>query len=466
MNNPIKVIATLCLLTLAGLQALADEPFIAISCTDYQTAGKLSICEPDNPWTATNDVATVHSDAVLGWSGGLLYVVNRLGADNVQVLDPDQEFATILQYSVVTASGPQCILFNGSGTKALLPRQERNDVLIIDPQTGTELAVIDLSGWADADGNAEVGQGVVIGDYAYVAIGRLNRDYYWSPVGDSYLAVIDLDDNTLVDVDPRQAGVQAIPLQATNPAWEIIAGPDGMIYCSCVGNYGLNDGGIERVNPHTWRSEGLVIDEAALGGDVNDFRIVDAGSAFVVVSDSGYNTHFKHFNLATGGQVTTVEAGVGYAFTDMEIDGSGDLYLCDRSYGNEGLRVYDAATGDLLKAAFSLGLPPYDIFIPGSTTGVDEPVPFATNKLAVWPNPFNPATTIAWSGLPDGPARLEIFDVAGRLIFAHELGTQEGAGQTPWAGIGDDGLELAGGVYLARVRCGNEAQMARLVLLK
>ena len=450
---------------LAALPAAAQEPYIAAACSDY-TTGSLGALGSVDPWPGQSDLASIHADAVLTCHGGLVFVVNRLGADNVQVVDPAQDWQTVRQFSVGTASNPQCLVFSPDGARAYLPRQERDDVLIVDPETGAPLDTVDLSAWADADGFCEVGQAVLAGDRLLVAIQRLDRDYYWLPVGDSYLAVIDTATGQLVDANPTQPGVQAIPLQHANPAWELTLAADGLVYACCAGTYGLTDGALERVDPAAMASLGPAVTEAALGGDVNAVCLVDAHTAYAVVSDAGFNTVLERFDPATGGGVSVVLAGAGYVYTDVETDASGDLYLTDQTLGASGVRVLDAATGSLLAGPVSLGLPPYDIAVPAAATAAPVPPAALGSRLTASPNPFNPRTILAWEGLPAGPVRLDVFDVRGRRVDRRDLGGQDGAGAAAWSGHGAGGGALPAGVYLARVTAGGRSAACRLVVLK
>ncbi|MBN2172171.1 MAG: hypothetical protein JW819_12700 [Candidatus Krumholzibacteriota bacterium] len=453
------------LAVLLAAPAIAQEPYIAVACSDYVT-GALGALDSAAPWTGHADLASIHADAVLTCHGGLVYVVNRLGADNVQVVDPSQDWETVRQFSAGTSSNPQCLVLSPDGAKAYLPRQERDDVLVVDPGTGGELGVVDLSAWADADGSCEVGQAVLAGERLLVAIQRLDRDYYWLPVGDSYLAVIDTATDQLVDANPAQPGVQAVPLQCANPAWELTLGDDGLVYACCAGIYGLADGGLERVDPLAMASLGPVVTEAALGGDVNAVALVDAHTAYAVVSDAGFNTALVRFDPSTGGGASTVLAGSGYVYTDVEVDASGDLYLADQTLGASGVRVLDAATGAPLAGPVSLGLPPCDLDVPAGPTAAPAPPAALAARLSASPNPFNPRTILAWEGLPAGPARLDIFDARGRRVARRDLGAQGGAGGASWSGRGANGQSLPAGVYQARVAAGGRAAACRLVLLK
>ena len=76
--------------------------------TDFSTGG-LSAIDLDTRQVASQ-VATVHSDATLRVYGRIIYVVNRFGQDNIQVIDPDGSYATLRQFSTGNGSNPQDIV--------------------------------------------------------------------------------------------------------------------------------------------------------------------------------------------------------------------------------------------------------------------------------------------------------------------------------------------------------------------
>lgn len=76
-----------------------------------------------------------------------------------------------------------------------------------------------------------------------------------------------------------------------------------------------------------------------------------------------------------------------------------------------------------------------------------------TRLLGNAPNPFNPSTMIAYD-LPAGGAevRLDVHDVAGRLVRTLVDGTQPGGRQTAvWDGRGPDGRMQPAGLYFYRL---------------
>ncbi len=68
---------------------------------------------------AVTRIELTHGDALLRVEGGLAYVINRLNADNIQVIDPARSFQTTAQLSVGTGTHPSDIAF--AGGRAFVP---------------------------------------------------------------------------------------------------------------------------------------------------------------------------------------------------------------------------------------------------------------------------------------------------------------------------------------------------------
>ncbi|MBK8167725.1 MAG: VCBS repeat-containing protein [bacterium] len=99
---------------------------------------------------------------------------------------------------------------------------------------------------------------------------------------------------------------------------------------------------------------------------------------------------------------------------------------------------------------------------------VDDTLPPAKLALAgAQPNPFNPATTILCDIPRAGRAELVVYDARGRLV-RRLLDGPVAQGRLPvaWDGRGDDGREMAAGVYVARLRADGEVASLKLVLVK
>lgn len=106
--------------------------------------------------------------------------------------------------------------------------------------------------------------------------------------------------------------------------------------------------------------------------------------------------------------------------------------------------------------------------LPAGVTGIDDARGMALALHTNVPNPFNPATSIAYDVPENGtPVSLRIYDVSGRLVRtladgAHQAGTH----RATWDGRNDAGEAVASGVYFCRMQAGSFSDTQRMVLLK
>jgi flagellar hook assembly protein FlgD len=99
---------------------------------------------------------------------------------------------------------------------------------------------------------------------------------------------------------------------------------------------------------------------------------------------------------------------------------------------------------------------------------VEDPVlprEFALRQNA--PNPFNPVTVIQYE-LPEATrVRIDVFNLAGRLVKTIvDEGQQPGYKSVAWDGTNADGQKVASGVYLYRMQAGSYESEKTMVLLK
>jgi len=84
-----------------------------------------------------------------------------------------------------------------------------------------------------------------------------------------------------------------------------------------------------------------------------------------------------------------------------------------------------------------------------------------------FPNPFNPATTIAFYMPERAKLRLEVFDVAGRLVTRLAEGVFDaGPYRFGWNGTNASGEVVGSGVYVYRLTAGGRIMTKKMVLLK
>ena len=106
----------------------------------------------------------------------------------------------------------------------------------------------------------------------------------------------------------------------------------------------------------------------------------------------------------------------------------------------------------------------------GVISAVEEGVPGAghvTTISSIYPNPFNPTTTIDFSLTRSGPVRVEIYAIDGKLVRIL-LSEDRPAGdfQVQWDGSGNSGSRVPSGAYFCRVLGAGESDTQPLLLLK
>ena len=191
-----------------------------------------------------------------------------------------------------------------------------------------------------------------------------------------------------------------------------------------------------------------------------------AGNPGQLFTSSGCSL-FPDFQDGTPGQWYGACVALGF---DCWVTGPGELYRWTFNGTNPGtspitaiqVRLYDPQANIIA-----------DVTLPGTTVIVGEgtaspPPPAPGLELGIAPNPFNPSCRITLAASTPGPARLEVFDLAGRHLatpWQGILGT-ETAGFT-WQAADGAGRSLASGIYLFRLTdAAGHSALRRGTLLK
>ena len=458
------------LLLLAAASSAQSGLFVIT--TDYST-GSTAFLAADAEEAEVN-LLGIHSDAVGHYHDGRVYVVNRLGQDNILVLDTMDLRTPLAQFSVGNGTNPHDIEIVAPG-KAYVTLYDRASLLVVDPRDGAELGEIDLSAFADADGLPEVSQIVRIGERCYLSCQRLDRDGGWGPADVSYLIVVDIATDTLVDVDPDAEGVQGIALSAANPNGMAVTGEQ--IAVGVVVNFGNRSGGVEIVDTAANRSLGLAVSEEDLGGDITSMVLVGPDRGYAVVADENFANSVRSFDLSSGSVGAPLENISGGFIPDLAADGD-RLIVADRGSFSDpasaGLKFYDAATGAFLRGPIDTGLPPSSIVVLSDAT-VPTAVEEAADRLpqifaleAAWPNPFNASVQIPF-GVREADTRvaLTVHDVLGRTIRTLTSGpVAAGRHVLHWDGRDAGGEPVGNGAYLVQLRAGSQQAVGKVMLLK
>ncbi|MFZ5433622.1 MAG: T9SS type A sorting domain-containing protein [Calditrichota bacterium] len=83
-------------------------------------------------------------------------------------------------------------------------------------------------------------------------------------------------------------------------------------------------------------------------------------------------------------------------------------------------------------------------------------------NLSIYPNPFNPTTTLSFTLPQSAPVTISIHNVLGQTVYEEHLGRLNAGEHQHFF----NAKELPSGVYLARVQAGEVSQIRKMVLLK
>lgn len=233
-------------------------------------------------------VANDDTDSVVVRAGEVpLLLARELGLVHVQ--DPDDPLSTLRTIDVnpddalpgeVLAANPQTVVALADDRAYVVPR-ERDALVVIDPRPAGEASPqgeVDLSPLATDDDMDRVTprDALKVGDRVYVT------SVHSAASEGSVVAVVDSTDDSLVDMDDATEGVQGIELDAdVNSAGLVHDAANERLFVVAAGSFGDFDGGIEAVDLTTRESQGLVLTEAELGGEVAGLAWVSETRAYV-----------------------------------------------------------------------------------------------------------------------------------------------------------------------------------------
>lgn len=327
-----------------------------------------------SPWEFATPMLESGPESILRSAEGRVYVVSRTEG-TIAVINPDT-WTTLHVHSLGVGSEPADIAVVSSEL-AYVTRRTATHLARLNLLTGDLNDVVDLSPFADADGVPDMNMMAVHEGRLFVQIRRvdlINMQF----VPPAYLAVVDLESEQLIDVDPGTAGVQAIELQGMAPKFKMQVMPQTRrLFVSASGDM-FDEGGLEMIDLDTLQSAGLVLREAedGLGADLGSFVMVapDRGY-FVATTDFALSSHLQSFSISGG-----VELGpelfvtLDYFIPTLAFDSqTNTVFFPVGGTSGQGVHVLDALTDTLLtQEPIPTSGPPSDIALVHDDVG---PVP-------------------------------------------------------------------------------------------
>ncbi len=180
----------------------------------------------------------------------------------------------------------------------------------------------------------------------------------------------------------------------------------------------------------------------------------------VRVASTNHNTLFRWDGQALSTLAQEGQLFDGHVLTKVDFAGRVGSYI-NRSALNASGQIVFLADGPLRKAVYR--------FDPAGAS--DVPLGNVAQVHAriesVYPNPFNPRTTLVYSLATKAQITLTVHDLAGRRVRTLVSGAQlAGQHRVEWDGTDDRGRSVASGAYLCRMSSGPDVKIVRVVLLK
>lgn len=156
---------------------------------------------------------------------------------------------------------------------------------------------------------------------------------------------------------------------------------------------------------------------------------------------------FNAFIPATNTSVTQ-----HYTFVDQEIYADGTYYYWLENVDMNGTSQFH---GPVIATVIH-GEPGAPAIVP-TVSGIEK----------VYPNPFNPSTSINYMLDKDAAVSIKVYNVRGQMMSSLFEGSKEaGFHSVVWNGTTDSGTELPSGIYTVTVKIGSDIHSRRVVLSK
>jgi YVTN family beta-propeller protein len=287
--------------------------------------------------------AVVSPDPVLRSYGGLLYIVNRFGADNITIVDPATR-QLITQISTGNGSNPQDVAVRGN--TLYVAALSSPGIIVLDTDTpGNAPGLIDLSAY-DADGVPNLNSVFLAGDRLVATMNLYGSDLT-IPVAGKVVVINPDTEEVETDFDltyKRPIGL----LQPTGDGGAL----GGDLLITTTEQFDDGPGCVERIRVRDgFASRGCLVENAALGGYATVAGTAGDRVWLPVTTSltSGALISVTAAGEVDGGSLTTAAQQP----TDLAVCPTGHLVVNDAREG--GLRVFSPGGTELTAAALNIG---------------------------------------------------------------------------------------------------------------
>lgn len=333
--------------------ALSGGTAVAVAGDFLSGQGVASIIDVATLSVAVNALSGLASDdPVLRYRDGALYIINRFGHDNINVVGAES-LALTRELSTGAGSNPQDVAVKGD--LLYVAALTAPGVLVIDAEDN--ITTIDLTGLDPNDDIPDCNSVYLVDDTLVVVCGILDG---FSAIANGRVAFIDTTDNTVIDV---------LELSTVNPFGLLFRTPEGsalggdLLMPTVDFNAGLTTGCIERIAvtpaPET---KGCLIDNSALGGYASGLAYDAESEVLYIAVTTGFDAlgtvaHVVRYHAAEGMLEPEPITAPDERVFDLARCPTGDWVAADASGG---IRVYGPDDTERTDEVLDIGLPPTD----------------------------------------------------------------------------------------------------------
>ncbi len=352
---------------------------VVVHTSDQMSSAGIAVVSLDTLECRVSSSGTLHTDASLYAFHNSIYVLNRLGRDNIQLLNPYDNYATVSEVSLHRGGSgrpnPHGMAF--TEYNAFITCYDDSHMAVYDIVDNRITERIDLSRYGYNSTvpcmsalyyNEETG-------LLYAALQRLDRHSF---VPSDYSLIISLDpvNHSVV----QESAIEAEGALYTNPyskfrlvesgQWHHANSALSILMVSCTGHFSVTGRGGEdgAVVAAFLDSDGIitryetVVTETKDYGDIVDF-LYSENKLYLVTLNSNEVSFFISYNIDERTYTELLKnSSAGYIWR-IEMDSEKRIFLCDRNVYNPGIRVFNTLTGRWEGPVINTGLPPNDLLI-------------------------------------------------------------------------------------------------------
>lgn len=324
---------------------------------------------------------------------------------------------------------------------------------------------------------------IIDDEFAYVTGGMINKVYKIDlaidevigsiSVGGNPAGIAILDDKLFVGNSDYGTGysncsvsvvnlnsfsiLQTIPTEV-NP--QFLAAINGNIHVSCGGDWNTITGKICIIDPITL----TITNTLDIGGATSNFAQMQNDIVYVAdgMGASLYAYDANSYQIIYDSSDPFTPGGTMVACDDE------NLFVLGGEWGqNSTVKVFDP--NENLLNEFTVGLYATDIKImPEVVSADDQQIVLPNILITNYPNPFNPSTTISFYVSQNSEfVNLEVFNIKGqkvKTLIYEEM--QKGEHSIIWSGLDSNNKPVSSGIYLYKIKAGNQELVNRMLLLK